>query len=295
LVKQNNEHANIASVGMLSTFKTPKKENNVINKVPLKDIPQGVLDEVSQHLQQFHISIFVPLENPTPNINFIGSGTLIEAYQKHYVLTAAHVWHEIIQINADQIGFALPPYSSLLVPREYLFPKIPGDQQNPDWGPDLALLRLPPSIVGKILAYKTFLNFPKQKATFTNKPLDLDKGLWAFIGMVGEFNNIQVNLETQIINANIQERAFFGVISQTYEHNGYDYFDLNVNVKLSGVPLTFQGVSGGGLWEITWNKKAHIRGVEFGQLPISNNHRMIRCHGPQGIFHKAWEAWELEL
>lgn len=273
----------------------------MINEVPIMDIPQNVLDEVSQHLQHFFISIFVPLKNPTPNIKFIGSGTLIEAYQKHYVLTAAHVWHETI--SADQIGFALPPYSSRLVPREYLSPKILGEQQSLEWGPDLALIRLPPSIVGKIEASKTFLNFPKQKDIFTSQSLDLDKGLWTVIGMVDELSNTQINLETQIINANIQERAFFGGVSQTNEHDGFDYFDLNVNLKLSGVPTSFHGVSGGGLWqislsqtksgEITWDGKPHFRGVEFGQLPISDNHRMVRCHGPQGIFHKAWKAWGL--
>lgn len=275
----------------------------MINKVLLKDIPQGVLDEVSQYLQQFHISIFVQLENPRL-IKFVGSGTLVEAYQKHYVLTAGHVWNEIANINADQIGFALPPYSSLLIPRDGFSPKILFDQQNSQWGPDLALLKLPPSIVGKINAYKIFLNFPNQKSNFGTKQPDMEKGLWVIIGMVEALNDVLVNLESRIINANIQERAFFGGISGTNERNGYDYFDLKAQLELSGVPPSFQGLSGGGLWhvslskaesgEIVWNQKAHFRGVEFGQLPISNNHRTIRCHGPQGIFHKAWKSWKLE-
>ena len=263
----------------------------------MKEIPQLVLDEISQHLEQFFIPIFVQFSSPTPNIKLIGSGTLVEAYQKYYVLTAAHVWHETGDV--DQIGFALPPYSSLLIPRQGLSPKILCDQNNPQWGPDLALLSLPSSVVGKIKAYKTFLNFPKQKTAFTNQPRKLEKGIWAVTGMVGELSDVQNDLGTQIIHADIQGRAFFGAITQTHEFHEYDYFDLKAKLELDGVPSSFCGLSGGGLWQvdllqtkskqITWKEPPHFRGVEFGQLPITNNYRTIRCHGPQGIFQKAWE------
>lgn len=179
--------------------------------VSIGDIPQDVLDEVGQHLQQFLVTIFVQLKSSEPNIRLIGSGTLVEVNQTHYILTAAHVWHETR--NADQIGFAFPSYSPLMFPRDGIFPKILWNQQNPQEGPDLGLLRLPPTIASQIETYKTFLNLPKQKAVFTGNPTVMANRLWAVTGIVGEFSDVQVNQQTNTININCQERAFFGGIS----------------------------------------------------------------------------------
>lgn len=72
----------------------------------------------------------------------------------------------------------------------------------------------------------------------------------------------------------------------------YDYIDLDMDVALPGVPETFGGVSGGGVWrvfvywseatnKIAWAKD--IEGVAFYELDLVNGHRAIRCHGPQSI------------
>ena len=70
-------------------------------------------------------------------------------------------------------------------------------------------------------------------------------------------------------------------------------------MKLCGVPSSFGGVSGGGLWEvglsmeksraISWDGRRRFRGVVFWQSAISDGRRVIRCHGPQSIFEKVWE------
>lgn len=70
-------------------------------------------------------------------------------------------------------------------------------------------------------------------------------------------------------------------------------------MQLPGVPLSFGGVSGGGLWEIklsmtsskeiSWDEKRYFRGVAFWQSEVSDGYRMIRCHGPKSSFEKTWE------
>lgn len=220
----------------------------------------------------------------------------------HYILTAAHVWYEIR--DAEQIGLTLTAYlSTFSIPRDAISTKELWNGKISEWGPDLALLELPRPIVSTIEAHKSFLNLAQQRATFAASPPDTVKAFWTVTGMVGEFSEVQTRPEARIIEVNVQARAFFSVIHQTHQRNGYDYLDLRAKSELPGVPSSFVGVSGGGLWqvglsmkksgEISWNGKRHFRGVAFWELVDSDGCRVIRCHGPRSLFEKAWESWAL--
>jgi hypothetical protein len=256
-----------------------------------------VLNEVALELQHYFVPIFVLLpQNPSPNLRLIGSGTLLEIEGTHHILTAAHVWHEAK--GADQIGLALTNYRSrFLIRRDAIASKELWSSEDSQWGPDLALLEIPPPFVSTIAAHKSFLNLSQQRTTFASRQPVTGKELWAVTGMVGEFSKVQNSQEERIIDADIQARAFFSVLQQTHEHNEYDYIDLSAK-DLTGVPSSFGGVSGGGLWdiylsitksgEIIWDEKRHFRGVAFWQSAVSNGRRVIRCHGPKSIFKTAW-------
>ncbi|HKZ22126.1 MAG TPA: hypothetical protein VJ165_02870, partial [candidate division Zixibacteria bacterium] len=61
-----------------------------------------------------------------------------------------------------------------------------------------------------------------------------------------------------------------------------------------GLPKTFGGVSGGGLWrgEI-YNQdslKLHLSGVAYKQSELKNEMREIECHGIKSIFIKLYQA-----
>jgi hypothetical protein len=131
----------------------------------------------------------------------------------------------------------------------------------------------------------------------------IEKGLWAVTGMVGEFTEVQPNPEARTVTCHIYGEAFISAVQRTHEHNGYDYFDLGANLQLPGVPSSFVGVSGGGLWQInlsmaksgtiSWDGKRYFRGVAFWESEKTDGYRMIRCHGPKSIFEKAWDSWAL--
>jgi hypothetical protein len=126
----------------------------------------------------------------------------------------------------------------------------------------------------------------------------IEKGLWAVIGMVGELSSILFSEQEQTIKASVRGRAFFSMVQASYQRNGYDFLISAQKLIFRAFPRTF---SGGGLWEIglsmeesgklCWDGNRHFRGVEFGQTKISGGRRMIRCHGPQSIFAKAWGEW----
>ena len=269
--------------------------------IPIEDIPQVVLDDAGLRLQDYLVPIFALLQR-SPEPRLIGSGTLVKIEGTHHILTAAHVWYETR--DAEQIGLVLTAYpSKFVMPRAAISTKQLWNRENPEWGPDLALLELARPFVSTIAAHKSFLNLAQQRAMLAVHPPATEKGLWAVTGMVGKFSAVQRLPETRTIEANVQGRAFFSVTHQTYQRDGYDYLDPIAKLELPGVPSSFGGVSGGGLWEvglsmtksgtISWDGKPHFRGVAFWQSADSDGSRVIRCHGPRSIFERAWELWEL--
>lgn len=178
-------------------------------------------------------------------MRFIGSGTLVEIQGTHHILTAAHVWHETR--DGDQIGLVLTPSpSKFVIPRGTISVKQLRDRENPERGPDLALLQLPRPDVSTIAAHKSFLNLAQEKATLAVHPSATEKGLWAVTGMVGEFSPVQRFPEVKTIEATAQARAFFSTVQQTHQRGGYDYLDFGAKLELPGVPSSFGGMSGGG-------------------------------------------------
>lgn len=279
------------------------KENRLSLEVLIQDIPQSVFDEVGLRLQDYLVPLYVlGWQNAEPQLRFIGSGTLVEIQGTYHILTAAHVWHEAR--NAEQIGMVLTAYPSrFLVPRAAISAKQLWKRPLYEWGPDLALLELARPFVSTIAAYKSFLNLVLHRAMFASHPPATEKGLWAVTGLVGQFSEVQRLPDTKIIDATAQARAFFSLVQQTHWREGHEYVDLGVKVELSGVPSSFGGVSGGGLWEVglsmaksgalSWDGRRYLRGVAFWQLERADGRCIIRCHGPRSIFETAWESWEL--
>jgi hypothetical protein len=272
-------------------------------EMPLEDIPQELLEDIGHSLQHYLVPLFVLTERePVPRLRFIGSGTLVEIQRTRYILTAAHVWSETE--GAGRIGVILTATpSAFTIERNLIYDQNLRKPEYGEWGPDLALLTIPRSDASTIAAHKSFVNLGRQKAMFGTHPPATEKGCWAVTGMVGEFSRTKLIPESKRIEAVSQARAFFSVVLQTHQRDGYDYLDLGAKLELPGVPSKFGGISGGGLWEIglkksksgaiAWDEKLNFRGVAFWESAPSDHRRVIRCHGPRSIFEKAWREWGL--
>lgn len=272
--------------------------------VPFDDIPQSVLEEVRLGIQHY----FVPLlllspEDPTEPVVLGGSGTLVELVGRHYILTADHVWNKAARWA--QIGLVLEAEGGAPLTIETnpdSPPKRLAADKYTEWGPDLALLEIPPHLVPSIRARKSFLNLARRRSMFEAHPLRMEKALWAVVGLVRESSTVEPPTDTGVVFANLRAEAFFGVRCTADQRSGYDYLTLNAKTTLPGVPSSFDGVSGGGLWQITlkvkagaivWQGEHHFCGVAFWQKPEPPDQISIRCHGPRSIFQKGWEAWGL--
>jgi len=271
----------------------------VSSEIQSRDIPQAVLDEVILSLKNYLVALYVLLpEKPQPRLRFIGSGALVEIEGSSYILTAAHVWHATRGV--EQIGLVLTEQqTSFMMPRDSICAKELWKGEVSEWGPDIALLKLAPAAISTITARKSFLNLALQKEALTSYPPPPENGLWAVTGMVGEFSEFKPHPEAKTIEGHAHGSAFFSSVHQVHQRDGYDYYDLGANLQLPGVPSSFGGVSGGGLWEIklsmtesgtiSWDGKRYFRGVAFWESEKTGNHRIIRFHGPKSIFEKAWE------
>jgi hypothetical protein len=284
-------------------FPWPKGERQVNKEIPIKDIPQTILDDVILLLKNYLVAVYIVLpEKQQPHPRPIGSGTFVEIEGTHYILTAAHVWRKARE--AKNIGLVLTDHqSSFMVLRDGISAKEVWGGKIQEWGPDIALLKLAPSDVGTIKAHKSFLNLAQQKEALSECLPVIEKGLWAVTGMVGEFTEVQADTETRTVTCHIHGEAFISAVQRTHELNGYDYFDLGAKLELPGVPSSFVGVSGGGLWQInlsmaksgtiSWDGKRYFRGVAFWESKEPDGQGIIRCHGPKSIFEKAWDSWGL--
>ena len=266
--------------------------------IQIEDIPMSVLDQVENGLRHYFIPILALWKrDPVPKFELIGSGTLMDIAGKGYILTAAHVWNAAA--GADSLQLLMKAGRARVeIPRADIYAKTIWDRDGPEeWGPDLAFLEIPPLQLSALRGRKSFLNFEQQLADLSENPPQIENGLWAKYGVVGEFSNVNVDTENKHLNAELVTRAFFGGVTQTHSIAGFDYYDTRADLWLDGVPSSFGGVSGGGLWQVglsisksgdySWDGKRHFRGVAFWQSSAIDEQRIIRFHGPTSIFERA--------
>jgi hypothetical protein len=266
------------------------------------EIPQALLEEVRLEIQHYLVPLLVAsLENPEHPLGLGGSGTLVELAGRHYILTADHVWD-----NAErwhQIGLMLAEGTPLGIPCNLVRPKRLGLKPYSQWGPDLALLEIPPHLVRTIAARKSFLNLGRRRPMLATHPPRLEKTVWAVMGLVGQKSKVELSAERETVIATVRAEALFAWTCAAARRDEYDYLTLHARTTLPDVPSSFKGISGGGLWEIVLRMRGekiislgehHFRGVAFWQTAEPPDRVAIRCHGPYSIFHTAWAKWSLQ-
>jgi hypothetical protein len=221
-----------------------------------------------------------------------GTGTLVSLEGTHYILTATHVWDTAL-VDADELGFTirtgrgLPNTFSIAI--RTMRPPIafPRDQDCEEWGPDLALLRIPDLYVGTIEAFRPFYNMSATKKILKDTdPLET----WMLCGAPAVLGT------TSEAEVHACSRAFQVELESAHRRDGFDFVDVLAHWPSSSAPVQFGGVSGGGLWKLLLyadpltNKIDCIRtleGVAFYQFPFSEEYGKIRCHGPESLLRVA--------
>lgn len=265
--------------------------------ISITDVPMAVWEQVQEGLWHYFVPILTLRKHegkPVPEL--IGSGTLIDIDGKRCILTAAHVWAKAQGVDLLYLLIKKPGRALVKIPYANISARTLWNRESPEeWGPDLALLEIPPPQLTTINAYKSFLNFEQQLADLSENPPKIENAVWVIYGVVGEFSKVSVDNKRRI-DTELVARAFFGGVTQTHSIAGFDYFDARVDLRLPEVPARFGGVSGGGLWQVnlsisdsgvySWDGRRRFRGVAFWQSEATDDQRIVRCHGPCSIFQR---------
>lgn len=242
---------------------------------------------IVRDLGSFTISILSLSESKKgEELRLVGTGTLVDAGGSHYILTAAHVWEEILK-SSTKVGITL---AEGIDHRYFIDVKtfVPSGPPKPEtWselGPDLIFLRIPKEHLGSINARRVFYS----RAVDARTDLRVDHiEVWVLMGTPWELGTFTKT------HADLDIRGFFVNTDPPRVTSGeYDYIDVEADATLPSAPTTFGGVSGGGLWKvliccdcvtgkIDWARS--LEGVAFWQFSVKDHHRVIRSHGPNSI------------
>lgn len=152
-----------------------------------------------------------------------------------------------------------------------------------EWGPDIALLRLPETQVGTVEAYRVFYNMDREPQRFEKDHL----GVRILVGTPGVLARGEGNV--QVVE---MQGMYVTVDAKFYDHEKVDLVDIEMDTTLPQVINDFRGVSGGGLWSVQifptregnrFDSTETLVGVAFYQLGLKGNIQTVRCHGPKTI------------
>jgi hypothetical protein len=126
----------------------------------LRDDKSGLRERVVRNLGDFTVALLAIYNGSNERLALAGTGTLVVIEKAHFILTARHVWDEVLS-KADQIGLTLKPeidHKYGIARNEFAVFGLPKPAEWNEWGPDLVLLRIPAESVGTIGAYKSYWN-----------------------------------------------------------------------------------------------------------------------------------------
>jgi hypothetical protein len=253
----------------------------------LRDERSGLKEKAGRGAGNFSVAMLAvsnPDRSPQP-LKLVGTGTLVIVNEVHYILTAAHVW-EAVKQRGSMLGLTLAEgvEHEFLIPNDNIVASGPKySDASVAWGPDLVFLRIPPERLGRIKAHKVFYNLSIERAGFALDGVKTN----AVIGTPAELAELWPRY------ANLKVTAFFLEANPRRSKRGeFDYLEYSVDTNFPGVPRTFGGVSGGGLWEIFiyyCEKTQKIETIErliglaYVETPLVDGHRDIRFHGYDSI------------
>ncbi len=248
----------------------------------LRSDTSGLREKIVRNLGDFTVALFGISGSPQERLRLAGTGTLVLVDGKHFILTALHVWEEILS-SADRIGITVKEntaHRTVIDRRNVAAFGLAKPQEWSEWGPDIVLLSVPAEDVGRINAYRCFWNL-RARIEINAEVLEVRilMGTPAALGTITEtYADLQIN------------GLFLGP-EMRHTRGELDYLDYEIDLSFP-VPRNFGGVSGGGVWQVYvyWTPsgeqvdwKMSLHGVAFYQLPIVRERRTIRCHGPETI------------
>jgi len=263
-------------------------------RLQIGDLPETLQERISADTDTHTIPLLLDSE-------FIGSGTLIRFGNCEGILTAAHVvtnesWAIDCSPNSAQRLFTSVKNEAQELYIETRFLEIEQTEpQSHEFGPDLAFMKIPESrFKMSILAEKAFLDVSESNELFRMAMTADENPTMVFGGFPDVYKR---DLMPQPGFETIQHLQGYGFLTGQEErehHEGYDYILVGANYDQGDdPPITFRGVSGGGLWRLALSRdragenyrhQIWLAGVVFYETPLEEGRRYLRAHGPESLY-----------
>lgn len=274
----------------------------MIEEFRVGDLPVSLKNEVLNRLAHFSVGFFT-VEPSDHGLIFLprGSGTFVsvigsQGVKIYAILTAGHVVENLPRNG--RLGLALGkgtlPHAELEADRlrYHQFPR--GEVAS--LGPDLGVVVLPPHIADSICARKSFIDLDRTWEKLALSEPAINEGIWVTQGFLEERSSSQIESD-DLLHINMYNFTGIGGIENQSVRGEFDYFDAPV-VHEEDVPSRFNGMSGGGLWQVPLAKidgeiapqEPIYSGVLFFQESRETNESVIRCHGRRSCYGVA-RSW----
>jgi hypothetical protein len=264
-----------------------EEENVTLDELDAKS-PEATKhwNKIARDNWMYTVSLFALSASPKGDVlELAGTGTLVAYQRAHYILTAAHVWHKVLEA-ADKVGITLRETHdhTCLFDRQTIVASGPAKMSSwTEWGPDLIFLRIPDVRVAEIEAFRVFYPLGAEEKTVPGAEYTEARLLLGTPGALGIYRQN---------HASVQLTPFWVSRPIRHEHEGFDYLDVYARLPPPSTVETFGGVSGGGLWRVKiYNNPetgeldsiAVLDGVAFYEFEVYGGAGTIRCHGRKSI------------
>lgn len=270
------------AIGGENLFMTSKSNEK---EIKFDEIPEKLMEGVHDHS-----TILFGYRNPTTMPVHSGTGTLVKLGQEHFILTAHHCAERLVEY--DQFCIPVRPNGPPLVMR-MLGPIYVGERKDNKWGPDLAFLPIHPVDVKSINAFshKIFYNLNRFEPDVLREGPKIRSSIWAVVGSPALLNKVSPPREMEL-----QLMAYKVRVERPLTKDEFDYIDIRVTLGGRNALPSFQGLSGGGLWQAEIERQGdgslalvgshRLVGCAFYETEAQGQYRYIRCHGWRSIYER---------
>ena len=266
--------------------------------IKLSDLPESLYHHIARDLGRYSVGLIsLKSVKKTDKTIPIGSGTFITIGNKYGILSAEHVTRKL---KDSKLGLVISEVEHRLIIDKKIFNIHTISNGSDSSRPDLSFIHLPENTVGPMKAKKSFYNLDIARKAAIQSPMENDFGVWFICGFPDELTKYG----EQSIRGYDEAMGFTGLcgafvgISKAYDIDEYDYYDISVGCGLEDkVPMSYDGVSGGGLWQVPINQnienkfswgEAVLSGVAFFQSDLKDNKRTITCHGRKSLYNSLY-------
>jgi hypothetical protein len=270
-----------------------------MESVPATELPEAIGRAIWRNLADYSVGFVRVKEDPGgQDAVLLGSGTLVATGDTRAVLTAHHVVTELPRTGRLGLVLSQTPQHETVDTEGLEYREIARGAVDSE-GPDLAAVVLTPQIANSIAAKKTFYNLDLRRDRLLQTLPDLSIGLWVVHGFVHEMTKVE-----QGVAGNSMIKGFYSLSGATAPEppvsvGDHDYFVCPVgHGGWSIAPKSFEGMSGGGLWQIpicrdgqgnVTHQTPLLSGVIFYQKLTEGMTSAVKCHGRQSVYRVAHE------